>query len=365
MNNTNICQVCGKEFNSASKNTKYCSHNCAVIHRSHIKFDDNADKKLYVECKICGYRSSQIYRHVHDVHNMEVDEYCQKFGLERRDLISTASHEKISKSQKTAYAEGRSHGWGFGDENPSRSIETKSGRRSPWSMNFKGYDGLSDDEKRKRIKELSNNVVNSMNSNHNNPLRLDFYIQRGYTKQEAKQQLKLRQSTFSLKKCIDKYGLEEGTKRFDARQEKWQNTLKSKSPEEIDRINRAKLSDGKGYSKISQVLFNQLYDVIKHDYNNIYYATNGIDKNITNEFMVTTLDGRHYFLDFYILDNNKVIEFDGEYWHSEKRGNITKDKKREDELRSLGFVNILRIRERDFCDNPTDVIKRCLEFIRG
>jgi len=81
--------------------------------------------------------------------------------------------------------------------------------------------------------------------------------------------------------------------------------------------------------------------------------------------MVTTLDGRHYFLDFYILDNNKIIEFDGEYWHSEKRGNITKDKKREDELRSLGFVNILRIRERDFCDNPTDVIKRCLEFIRG
>lgn len=28
-----------------------------------------------------------------------------------------------------------------------------------------------------------------------------------------------------------------------------------------------------------------------------------------------------YFLDFYVEDNNKVIEFDGDYWHGEKRGN--------------------------------------------
>ena len=27
-----------------------------------------------------------------------------------------------------------------------------------------------------------------------------------------------------------------------------------------------------------------------------------------------------FFLDFYVKDNNKVIEFDGDYWHGEKRG---------------------------------------------
>ena len=37
---------------------------------------------------------------------------------------------------------------------------------------------------------------------------------------------------------------------------------------------------------------------------------------VYNEHTKTT-----YFLDFYIEDNNKVIEFDGDYWHGEKRGN--------------------------------------------
>jgi len=28
-------------------------------------------------------------------------------------------------------------------------------------------------------------------------------------------------------------------------------------------------------------------------------------------------NGSKFFLDFYIKDNNKVIEFDGDYWHGE------------------------------------------------
>lgn len=34
-----------------------------------------------------------------------------------------------------------------------------------------------------------------------------------------------------------------------------------------------------------------------------------------------TKTGKNYFLDFYVKDNNVAIEFDGDYWHSEKRGN--------------------------------------------
>jgi hypothetical protein len=41
----------------------------------------------------------------------------------------------------------------------------------------------------------------------------------------TKLKLKERQATFSLKKCISKYGEIEGLKIFEDRQKKWQKTL--------------------------------------------------------------------------------------------------------------------------------------------
>ena len=72
--------------------------------------------------------------------------------------------------------------------------------------------------------------------------RIQYFIDKGLTKDEAKIALKERQTTFSLKKCIMKYGEIEGTKRWKERQIKWQNTLNSKSEEEIKRINMSKSS---------------------------------------------------------------------------------------------------------------------------
>ena len=77
------------------------------------------------------------------------------------------------------------------------------------------------------------------------PTRIQYFIDKGLTEDEAKIALKERQSTFSLEKCIIKYGEIEGTKRWKERQIKWQNTLNSKSEEEIKRINMSK-SSGKG-----------------------------------------------------------------------------------------------------------------------
>lgn len=62
------------------------------------------------------------------------------------------------------------------------------------------------------------------------------------TEEEAKIALKESQTTFSLKKCIEKYGEIEGTKRWEERQDKWQNTLNSKSEEEKIKINMSKSS---------------------------------------------------------------------------------------------------------------------------
>lgn len=361
-----ICKVCGKEFVAHNGKSKYCSLNCSKVYYSQITFkDSNPDE--YVECKICGFRSKQIYRHIESAHKMSVDEYCCKFNLNEDDLICKASHKSMSSGQKLAYAEGRSVGWGFGDKNPAKSSDTKNGRNSAWSMNFKGYDGLSDDEKRIKIKELSNKVVDRMNSSQNNPLRIDYYTSRGYSESEAQEMLKDRQSTFSLKKCIEKYGEEEGTHKFNERQEKWQHTLNSKSPEEIERINKAKMLNGKGYSNISQKLFDEILNEIKDEFKDIFYATvNGKSKDNFDEYVVYDAENKvRFFLDFYIKDNNKVIEFDGDYWHSEKRGNQERDRLREQKLIQLGYTNILHVKERDYKQDPKKVIEECLKFIRN
>jgi very-short-patch-repair endonuclease len=68
-------------------------------------------------------------------------------------------------------------------------------------------------------------------------------------------------------------------------------------------------------------LFNSIAEQIGKEYSQIFYATNSSTADF-NEYMVhDNVTGKNYFLDFYIKDNNKVIEFDGDYWHGEKRGN--------------------------------------------
>ncbi len=70
--------------------------------------------------------------------------------------------------------------------------------------------------------------------------KIEYWLEKGYTEEEAKKKISERQSTFSKEKCIKKYGEEEGTKRWKERQDKWQKTLNNKSPEEIEEINKKK-----------------------------------------------------------------------------------------------------------------------------
>ena len=157
------------------------------------------------------------------------------------------------------------------------------------------------------------------------------------------------------------------------RQEKWLNTLNNKSNEEKERIKLLKLNgllNQGSYSKISQELFWELFDIVKNDFNSIYFASlnhqtqSNDESGRNNEFLVRRNNGKCYLLDFYVKDTNKVIEFDGDYWHGEARGNIQRDKKREDELRQMGY-NIFRVKERDYRRNHDKVIQECLEFLKS
>lgn len=169
---------------------------------------------------------------------------------------------------------------------------------------------------------------------------------------------------------ISKYGEVEGQERYDERQKKWMYTMNSKSPEDIEDIIRRRISNGRynRFSKISQDLFFILYNEIKDDFFDVRFAmlgSNGdIDDSGFNNEKFLSHEDRNMFIDFYIGDIMKVIEFDGDYWHGESRGNKTLDEERDRLLMDNGY-DVFHIRERDYNNDCDYMIKTCLDFIYG
>jgi hypothetical protein len=214
------CDYCGNEF-SGHHNTKFCSPECRLNHKrkyeneyflraSLVKYPDGTDPYIFVECAICGLRSPDISGHVNKLHNITNEEYKLKYG-------KTKSQQLIDSV--------------CGEKNPGYN---HNGKFSPFSKNFINYES---DEK---IEQLVAKAAKSRVDNNNDTTKIEYYLSRGYSQEDAEIALSKRQSTFSLEKCIEKYGEIEGKKIWLERQSAWQNTLKSKPQEEIDRINRLK-----------------------------------------------------------------------------------------------------------------------------
>lgn len=220
------------------------------------------------------------------------------------------------------------------------------GSMSPFSKDFKGYQDLSDEEKAAAKRKACG--YDNLDRNTN---QVAYWIKHGYTQEEAEQKVKERQKTFTLEKCIEKYGEVDGLKRFNERQEKWLNNYK-------------KLN----YSKISQELFWEIYNHIKDQYKEIYFATlNPETKTLVNtdqnyEYLFRLHDKSFIKPDFYIKDLNLIIEFDGDYWHRETSNNTKRTINRDLLINNMGTA-LLHIKEIDFKNNKYDTIQKCLNFI--
>jgi hypothetical protein len=128
--------------------------------------------------------------------------------------------------------------------------------------------------------------------------QIGYWLKKGYNEEEALLKLSERQKTFSLQKCIEKYGEEDGIDKFTERQIKWSNSL----------VKNGNLKNG--FSKISQDLFNILlknYD--DDDKDNIFFA------KFNGEFSLPRENGGLWLYDFTDLKNKKIIEFNGDMYH--------------------------------------------------
>lgn len=193
---------------------------------------------------------------------------------------------------------------------------------------------------------------------------IEYWINKGYSNEEAKLKRSERQTTFSLDKCIQKYGEEEGKKRFTERQIKWGKSLSSGG--------KLKIS----YSKISQELFYKLlehYDI--NDRDKIFFGSHN------KEFTLEKENGGLWLYDFTDLKNKKIIEYNGDDYHGNPnkykstdyphpfRKKITaqqmwsndEEKKR---IASINGFEVMVIWDSDYrWGNKENIINKCLEFL--
>lgn len=348
-----ICKVCNKEFEGKLQ-SQICSDECKkennkqkwqqYQYKKSIEKTQTIDTDIIKVCKICGYQSVILTHHLKNTHHMSKEEYCEKFNCTKDDIISKEYVKRKAHQYSQGLKEGRYKN-NFQVNNPGKN---HGGKFSAHSKKFIKYEGLSEEEVSKKINDVKDKQKEIFAQGDVLQSQIGYWLKQGLTEEEALLKLKERQTTFSLEKCIEKYGEEEGRKCWKQRQEKWLQSYKKQN-----------------FSKVSQNLFWKLYEKIKNKYEKIYFASLNPEtkermENRNFEYMLQT---KTSFVkpDFLVLDTKKVIEFDGDYWHG-KRGNIKREEKRDREILSQGF-SIFHVKEYDFKVDEQTVIDNCIKFL--
>jgi len=287
----------------------------------------------------------------------------KRFGL---------SEEEAKKKVKDAYERRRNSYMKIKEEDPERFKSFRVTHELYWIK--KGY---SEEEAKKKAIEYQENMRRAFQENiKNNPqmyearteTQLKYWINKGYTEEEAKEKLKERQRTFTLDKCIKKYGKEKGFDVWRKRHEEWSKKIE------------AKYRNGE-FSKMC-----------KHNYSNIEleFLEELLDKLNTNEKYYCALDNqKQFFRHFkenqqtYAYDfvmGKKIIEFNGDYWHCNPKiyeadyyHKMIKctakekwefDKTKKELIEKYGY-KVMIVWEYDYRKNPEITINRCIEFLNN
>lgn len=207
--------------------------------------------------------------------------------------------------------------------------------------------GLSEDQAKEIVSKIQKENANKfLTKRKNNPenyddcntTQLKYWLKKGYSEDEAKIKLKERQSTFSLEKCIARYGEIEGREVFNRRQEKWQNSLVNKpnyaeicksrgmsyqdyvikyGEERAKEIMNAKMFNFTKASKESLLVFIPLYKWLRKnniiEKKEIFLGVSG-----SKEFYLRDNDVICFF-DFTIPTHHIIIEFNGIVFHPKTR----------------------------------------------
>jgi len=389
-----------------------------------------------------------------DYHQLKfsVEWQMQRYSLTEEEAIKKIADMKKSFGTSRVYSvEWQMNKWNISEEEATKRIEkskdkTRNTQKQMSDFDFKAMcsknpehwikKGFNKDEAKKIAKEQveymqscyqKEKKENPEKYNDRGTNQIKYWLKLGYSEEEAKEKVKERQATGKLERFIERYGEEEGRKRWEERQIKWQNTLNNKSPEEKKRINKLKsgtienfirkygiidgtikyheknaksgvtlenyikkygekegtikydtwynkhiknLSNISFYSRISQELFYKLLEniSIKED---VKFATHNGEKIIKAK-------SKCYMYDF--CYNDKIIEFNGDIFHANPaifkendRPNpfckhlISKEIWEHDKNKNNIAINknykLLIIWEKDYRENKEKIVNECLNFL--
>lgn len=325
------------------------------------------DNNETVTCRICGEQCKRIYgKHLKFAHNdISTNEYKSMYpgapimALSDKGNTSKNSgkHMKDEKYKKM-FSEKMKGSKNPNHKNNTTEFERKS--RSPFSKDFINYEGIENVEE--HISLFAKESIKDRVSD----TTLEYYLLKGYSEDESINMLKNRQTTFSLDKCITKYGEVDGRKRWADRQEKWQRNL---------------LENGNmkcGYSKISQELFDNILLEYVGNYDKIYYAT------LNKEYYISKKDIGFFAYDYVDISTKKIIEFNGDVYHAnplkyssedyhhpfyKENGPMARETWNRDELKinlakSEGF-EVLVVWDSEYKQSKKETIKKCLNFLKN
>lgn len=233
---------------------------------------------VFVKCMICGDRKKSLAPHLHKIHNMSVGDYRKIYHA------PTASNSYLKSLKESARC---------GEHNPAYN---HGGLLSPWSKYFVGYETEEEAESVISMMKIKQSKTMSEGAS---PRTLQYWLNKGYDLNTAKQKLSGFQKNFSRKICIEKYGEEEGIRVWQDRQNRWQSTINSKTKEEILKINRKKLKRGTSKSFSEEKLISFLSEEFV----------------IESNFPLPKPNKKNWYY-YDIRYQNKIIEFNGDFWHA-------------------------------------------------
>jgi hypothetical protein len=361
------CEICKKEFLTECKTKKYCPKCEKKVKNERMKrrrYEHNNNKNKnkkegidYVVCQICGEKCARIYgQHLKSSHNMTSAEYKKMFP----DVKMHSEKDKYNISKNSGkYMKEDKYRKMFsemfkGENNPNHKSKTTEQHRkeiSPFSKEFYKKRGLTEEDYKKFIKNVS--------ENRKYTTQLDYWINKGYSENEAKVALSERQSTFTLKKCIEKYGEEDGLKKWKERQEKWKAKVFNKDTH-----------IGRGESLLSEEIIKEILYYNKNNEKLLYGKC--------EKFIYDSINKHAYKFDLTNENNKRIIEVNGIFWHCKpdiykpdyfhKVKKITAndiwnyDSRKKETANAHGY-DVLVIWEDDFYNNPEYIIKKCIDFI--
>jgi hypothetical protein len=139
--------------------------------------------------------------------------------------------------------------------------------------------------------------------------KIEYYLAKGLSLEDAQSALFERQIKNGLDYYINKYGIEQGTVKYNNRIAKYSKKIKdarSSFPEKWK-------TSSKRYSNSSKRFFDNLINDIDYLKNlTIFYANN-------EHFIYDKINKKIYFYDFYIEELNIIIEYHGIVWHPKHR----------------------------------------------